>query len=94
MADTGPTDRYCSLWNTNPQSLRDQGVPQGFCGYCEICGQPGHTQHFPGAVPYTGAWCSRHLRWISVLHPMAFPGTLVWLLGLTLIVVLAVLIFR
>ena len=27
-----------------------------FCGECD-CGAPGHTQHFPGAVPFTGGWC-------------------------------------
>ena len=30
---------------------------ESYCGTCEDCGRPGHTSHFPGAVPYTGAWC-------------------------------------
>ena len=53
---------YCNLWQTNPEVLRQQGLPEGFCGICERCGQPGHTQHFPGPVPYTGAWCDRCIR--------------------------------
>lgn len=29
------------------------------CGTCDRCGAAGHTRHFPGPVPYTGAWCDR-----------------------------------
>jgi hypothetical protein len=25
-----------------------------------VCGKPGHTCHFPGPLPYTGAWCDSH----------------------------------
>ncbi len=50
---------YCGLWQTNPATLTEQGVPPGFCGICERCGQPGHTRHFPGPVPVTGSWCDR-----------------------------------
>ena len=28
-----------------------------FCGTCEECGKPGHTQHCPLPIPYTGSWC-------------------------------------
>ena len=35
----------------------EHGIPKGFCGICDICSEPGHTQHFPGAVSYTGSWC-------------------------------------
>ena len=31
---------------------------QKFCGTCEICGDPGHAQHHPDGVPYTGSWCN------------------------------------
>lgn len=35
------------------------GEGETSCGTCERCGAPGHTRHFPGARPYTGAWCDR-----------------------------------
>lgn len=56
---------YCSLWQTSPELLRSQGVPEGFCGLCEVrvkgrrCGRPGHTQAHPSA-PVTAAWCEAH----------------------------------
>ena len=83
---------YCALWEKNADVLRSRGLSPGFCGNCERCGGPGHTRHFPGAVPYTGAWCDLHYRRLALLHPFAFPGTLLWLLtlgaALTLILVL------
>ena len=30
-----------------------------FCGECEECGKPGHTQHCPLPIPYTGSWCNK-----------------------------------
>ena len=30
------------------------------CGKCQVCGRPGHVCHFPGPLPYTGAWCDAH----------------------------------
>ena len=74
-----PRDCYCDLWNSNPASLERRGVPRGFCGHCERCGQPGHTRHFPGAVPYTGAWCDRHYRRILYFDPRSSRGCLLWL---------------
>ena len=53
---------YCGLWETDPDHFRKEGIPEGYCGICERCGKPGHTQHFPGPVPYTGAWCDRCVR--------------------------------
>lgn len=57
MANPDERACYCGLWETKPEALREQGVPDGFCGMCQNCGQPGHTRHYPGSVPYTGAWC-------------------------------------
>ena len=49
---------YCdSLWKNSPEFLKNEGIPFGFCGTCEFCGDFGHTQHYPGPVPYTGGWC-------------------------------------
>ena len=46
---------------------QEQGIPDGFCGICERCGKPGHTQHFPGPVPYTGAWCDWCVRIVAIM---------------------------
>lgn len=67
---------YCSLWEKDPKHFEDRGIPRGYCGICQRCGKPGHVQHFPGAVPYTGTWCDRCVRivpwtnyftWIQIL---------------------------
>jgi hypothetical protein len=49
-----------------------------YCGFCEKCGKPGHTRHFPGAAPYTGTRCDYHYRMVAILHPMGFPGTFIY----------------
>jgi hypothetical protein len=73
---------YCSLWETHPKTLEDQGIPPGYCGLCDVCGAPGHMRHFPGAAPYTGAWCRRHYRRAMWLHPLGRGGAWIWLAGL------------
>jgi len=70
---------YCdALRKKDPDYLKKQGIPDGFCGTCEKCGKPGHIRHHPGSVPYTGAWCDRCYRILTWTHPLAFPGLLVW----------------
>jgi len=59
-------DCYCD--SLNDQYLKENSIPKGFCGICEICKKPGHTQHFPGAVPYTGAWCNECLQIVAKNH--------------------------
>lgn len=49
--------RQCYCNSISREALAEQGIAAGFCGICEVCQQPGHTRHYPGAVPYTGAWC-------------------------------------
>lgn len=68
------TDCYCGLWKTNPACLREQGVPEGFCGICQRCNRPGHTRHFPGPVPYTGAWCDTCYRYLAWSWPLRSPA--------------------
>ena len=60
---------YCGLWEKNPAFYETRGVPRGYCGFCMKCGKPGHTRHFPGAVPFTGCWCDFHYRVASIIHP-------------------------
>jgi hypothetical protein len=76
---------YCGTWDTNPEAFESAGIPRGFCGFCQVCGRPGHTRHFPGAVPYTGCWCERHWWRIVWLDPRATIGCMVWLVGLALV---------
>jgi len=70
---------YCGIWEQNPSFHEARGVPRGYCGFCERCGKPGHTRHFPGAVPYTGTWCDFHYRIVSIIHPLGFPGAFLYL---------------
>lgn len=57
--------RQCYCDSLSPEWKAEQGYPEGFCGICERCGKPGHTQHFPGPVPYTGAWCDKCVRIVA-----------------------------
>lgn len=66
---------YCGIWDKNPEFYESRGVPRGYCGFCQTCGQPGHTRRFPGAAPYTGCWCDKHYRRVSFLHPLGTYGT-------------------
>ncbi|GMW03841.1 MAG: hypothetical protein AMXMBFR84_49750 [Candidatus Hydrogenedentota bacterium] len=50
---------YCFLWRDNVESLESEGVPRGYCGFCDVCGSPGHTRPYPGPRPFTGCWCDR-----------------------------------
>ena len=55
---------YCNLWNENPEALRSQGLPEGYCGFCDTdvngrrCGRPGHMHSGPG--PFTLGYCDEH----------------------------------
>lgn len=84
-------DCQCSLWATHPETLTAQGIPRGYCGHCEVCGEPGHTRHFPGASPSTGTWCARHYRRLAWLHPMGWYGRRVYLVAIVGVIVAYVL---
>ena len=83
---------YCDLWNNSPDTLEKQGIPRGFCGLCDVCGAPGHLQHFPGAVPFTGAWCRKHYYRAMILHPMGSIGAFIWGIGALAVVGLIVIL--
>lgn len=68
---------YCGLWEKDPATLERQGIPRGYCGLCQRCGKPGHTQHFPGPVPYTGAWCDRCVNIVRWTHPVVWIQTVI-----------------
>jgi hypothetical protein len=69
---------YCDIWDKNPVHFESRGVPRGYCSFCQTCGRPGHTRHFPGVVAYTGCWCDFHYRMVSVIHPLGVPGVLIY----------------
>ena len=80
---------YCKLWQTSPATLSEQGIPPGYCGFCEVCGKPGHLRHAPGIAPYTDAWCDSCFKqiWLrnnlQALSLLAIPFALMfryWLL--------------
>ncbi|MCD6585448.1 MAG: hypothetical protein J7K96_06785 [Desulfobacteraceae bacterium] len=51
---------YCNERENNPalaETMKD--IPDGFCGICDICGKPGHTNAHPH-LPTTGSWCDEH----------------------------------
>lgn len=50
-------DCYCEGSWKDPRRMKRRGIPPGYCGICEVCGQPGHMRHTPIPAPYTGAWC-------------------------------------
>jgi len=79
---------YCGIWDTDPAHFESEGVPRGFCGFCETCNKPGHTRHFPGSVPYTGCWCDFHYRRLSIIHPLGSYGTFLYFGVAAMIVVL------
>lgn len=65
---------------STPSTDGPPGVPEGHCGWCEVCGRPGHNRHFPGVLPFRGTWCDRHYRRIRRLHPLGAGGVLYWTL--------------
>jgi hypothetical protein len=71
---------YCGVWDDEnpPKHLIERGVPRGYCGKCERCGANGHARHFPGPVPYTGAWCDSCYRLIGKTWFLRMP--IFWLL--------------
>lgn len=89
IADATPPDvcPYCASRAKDPNSSAEEGVPDGFCGLCEICGAPGHISQHPCSVPYTGCWCELHysrLAWVFPLtHPLSVDGMVAYIvLGL------------
>jgi hypothetical protein len=67
------------------ESRKEQNIPEGYCGLCERCGKPGHTQHFPGPIPYTGSWCDRCVKIVALTWPLKNP--LVWVAALIVSVI-------
>lgn len=88
---TNPRNCYCSPDGSVPGASGNAGLPPGYCGTCDVCGKPGHTRHFPGASPVTGAWCDTHYRRTAWLHPLGHYGRWLYVFLLLFGVVLTVL---
>jgi hypothetical protein len=65
VKSTNPVgDCYCHLWEKDPDHMRSEGIPEGYCGFCSIlvkgkeCGKPGHIRQ--GNGPYTVCSCDDH----------------------------------
>jgi|UPI00036BDD32 hypothetical protein len=71
---------YCEERKKNPKLdalLLADGVPEGYCGQCAVCGKWGHTRAHPHQ-PYTDAWCDEH--WQEVMNSPSFTVAQVFLL--------------
>ena len=74
---------YCKERKNNPavaESMRD--IPEGFCGICDVCGKPGHTNPTPisqqpvhGVIP-TGRSCFPTRS--SICHDCSFMFCCSW----------------
>lgn len=84
--------RNCYCHSLSAEFRHEQKIPDGYCGICERCGKPGHTQHFPGPVPYTGAWCDRCVKIVALTWPLKRP--IVWVAIGIVVIVAAKLIYR
>lgn len=77
----GERNCYCRVRGDGTVGGWDDTLPPGFCGRCEVCGAPGHTQHYPGARPYTGAWCDRCVGTLERRGRLVRAAALALLLG-------------
>lgn len=74
---------YCGI--LNPEVLEQNGVPKGYCGLCDECGQPGHLRH-GFSVPATQVWCDAcwriHIQWVLKRYAAAIAVIAVIIIGL------------
>jgi len=53
-------DCYCLERKENADFAETlKNLPEGYCGVCSLCGEPGHTRAHPHA-PVSDAWCDLH----------------------------------
>ena len=74
----------CYCGKIPKETLEKEGIPEGYCGLCDICNKPGHTQHFPGAVPYTGTWCDKCFVRVRRMHRLKIGAIL---LGVIILII-------
>lgn len=61
MSENGSAELgcYCSERKNPKMKEYFSDIPEGYCGFCDICGKPGHMRAHPRS-PTTGAWCDEH----------------------------------
>lgn len=59
-------------------SITTRDESDAYCGYCEMCGRPGHRRSFPGVLPFEGAWCDEHYDQMAQFHPCGRHGVVYW----------------
>lgn len=81
---------YCNERLGNPE-LRAllSALPDGFCGTCDTCGQPGHSRAHPYR-PVSGSWCDEH--WAGLLTRRSFYSGHVIEIGVTVLFVIALVV--
>ncbi len=82
---TPPNERSCYCHSVDEEFRRIHKLPDGFCGTCDRCGGPGHMRHFPGPLPYTGAWCDRCHRIVAWTWPFRVPTVWIAIIALAAI---------
>lgn len=82
-------DCYCNDQN----AAREEGLPPGYCGFCDVCGRAGHIRHFPGASPQTGGWCDCHYKVAACVSPNGRYGIFLWVSLTAAILILEVFLF-
>lgn len=80
--------RECSCDDIDDEYRRENRITDGFCGICEDCGKPAHTQRFPGYEPRYGAWCDGCFKMVaegekrkSFLLTIAYFAVLAFIIG-------------
>lgn len=55
---------YCKERASNQELAEEmKDIPIGYCGLCDVCGNPGHMRAHP-RTPTTGVWCDKH--WLEL----------------------------
>lgn len=49
-------DSWTKLGRRPPEASQ---FPDAFCGFCHLCGEPGHLSYHPQPVPERIVWCDR-----------------------------------
>ncbi len=81
------TETAIALWEKDPKHFEAEGIPRGYCGICEVCGEPVHTRVLPRLPQRTGV-CDAHYEQLN--RPDAEASTHAHWVMLAVIVVVAI----
>lgn len=84
---------YCETRKNNPNVARSiKDIPEGYCGICDICGEPGHMNAHPH-LPTTGSWCDKHWEELirkPSLHPLQLLVYLIIMIPIPFVIYLVI----